>query len=269
MSHLVHRVSRPWRAALLATLAALAVLALATAGAQAKVVEAHRQHDDHADRADQAVPRRQRRVRGRDGPGDPGGGAFSLPVVAGIGRTQDFTGVLVHAGGLRFTKGGRSVVVQKLVAVRTQRNAVVLAQVPGLRGGCAQGGLGPAPVRRDAPALRASPPGRRPSRRARRARDLRQRPRDRPGAHHRRGQAGLGRLRDADRRPADQRRVRAARQPRAGHLGGAGHAALGRRPRSSPRAEPPLRAPHPRTGRRAARSAASGWGRRAPGRTRA
>ena len=65
-------------------------------------------------------------------------GAFSLPVVAGIARTQDFTGVLVHAGGLRFAKGSRSLVVQKLVAVRTQRNAVVLAQVPGLHGGCAK-----------------------------------------------------------------------------------------------------------------------------------
>jgi hypothetical protein len=138
MSHLVHRVSHPWRAALLATVAALAVLAPATAGAQAKVVKL-----TGSTTVTPTAPTRQFLADNgvsvaATGRATLANGAFSLPVVAGIGRTQDFTGVLVHAGGLRFTKGGRSVLIQKLVAVRTQRNAVVLAQVPGLRGGCAK-----------------------------------------------------------------------------------------------------------------------------------
>lgn len=138
MSHLVHRASRPWRAALLATVAALAVLALATAGAQAKVVKLSGKTT--------ITPTAQTKKFLSDngvsvaatGQASLSNGIFSLPVVAGIGRTQDFTGVLVHAGGLKFSKGGRSVVVQRLVAVRSHRNAVVLAQVPGLRGGCAK-----------------------------------------------------------------------------------------------------------------------------------
>jgi hypothetical protein len=138
MSNLVQRPSRAWGAALLATLAALAALALGAAGAQAKVVTLTgtttitptaptvtflNDHGVSVAPTGQATLAR---------------GVFSLPVVAGIGRTQDFTGVLVHAGGLRFSKGGRSLVVRRLVAVRTQRDAVVLAQVPGRQGGCAK-----------------------------------------------------------------------------------------------------------------------------------
>lgn len=63
-------------------------------------------------------------------------GAFVFPIVAGFGNTKTFNGLLAHSGGLKFTKGDRSAVVRRFVAVRAGRVAVVLAQIPGLRGGC-------------------------------------------------------------------------------------------------------------------------------------
>ncbi len=65
-------------------------------------------------------------------------GAFVFPIVAGFGNTKTFNGLLAHSGGLKFTKGDRSAVVRRFVAVRAGRVAVVLAQIPGLRGGCGQ-----------------------------------------------------------------------------------------------------------------------------------
>ena len=159
MSHLVHRVSRPWRAA----------AARDPRGARRPGARRRRRSGEGREATGSttitptARPSSSSPTTACPWPPRAGatlaGGAFSLPVVAGIGRTQDFTGVLVHAGGLRFTKGGKSVVVQKLVAVRTQRNAVVLAQVPGLRGGC---GKVASALRRFAAhpsALRATHPG--------------------------------------------------------------------------------------------------------------
>lgn len=65
-------------------------------------------------------------------------GSFVFPIVAGFG-THSYSGLLAHDGGLEFTKADRSVVVQNFVAVRVRRaGAVLLAQLPGLRGGCAQ-----------------------------------------------------------------------------------------------------------------------------------
>jgi hypothetical protein len=65
-------------------------------------------------------------------------GSFVFPIVAGFG-TRSYSGLLAHDGGLEFTKGDRSAVVQNFVAVRVRRaGAVLLAQLPGLRGGCAQ-----------------------------------------------------------------------------------------------------------------------------------
>jgi hypothetical protein len=65
-------------------------------------------------------------------------GSFTFPIVAGFGATKTYNGLLAHAGGLRFTKGDRSKVVRRFVAVRAGDTAVLLAQIPGLRGGCRQ-----------------------------------------------------------------------------------------------------------------------------------
>ncbi len=72
------------------------------------------------------------------GPATSAQGKFTFPVVAGFGDTQTFNGVLVHSGGLQFTKGKRSIVVRRFVAVRAGDTAFVLAQLPGLRSNCGQ-----------------------------------------------------------------------------------------------------------------------------------
>jgi hypothetical protein len=63
-------------------------------------------------------------------------GVFGFPIVAGYGHPRTFNGLLAHSGGLQFTRGERSAVVQGFVAVRFRRHAVLLAQIPGLKGGC-------------------------------------------------------------------------------------------------------------------------------------
>ena len=64
-------------------------------------------------------------------------GSFVFPIAAGFGNTRTYNGLLAHKGGLKFTKGDRSAVVRNFVAVRVRgAGAVLLAQIPGLRGGC-------------------------------------------------------------------------------------------------------------------------------------
>jgi hypothetical protein len=61
---------------------------------------------------------------------------FAFPVFAGFGDTKTYNGLLAHSGGLRFTKGGKSAVVRRPVAVRAGKTSVVLVQIPRLDGGC-------------------------------------------------------------------------------------------------------------------------------------
>jgi len=70
------------------------------------------------------------------GPATLSAGVFSFPIAAGFGDTDTYDGVLAHAGGLRFSKGYRSAVVRRPVAVRAGDTAVLLAQLPGLPGNC-------------------------------------------------------------------------------------------------------------------------------------
>jgi hypothetical protein len=70
------------------------------------------------------------------GPATAEGDSYVFPIAAGIGSPRTFYGLLAHKGGLEFTKGDRSAVIRRFVAVRVKRGAVLLAQVPGLRGGC-------------------------------------------------------------------------------------------------------------------------------------
>jgi hypothetical protein len=64
------------------------------------------------------------------------GSSYVFPIAGGLASPRSFYGLLAHKGGLEFTKGERSAVVRRFVAVRVKRGAVLLAQVPGLRGGC-------------------------------------------------------------------------------------------------------------------------------------
>jgi hypothetical protein len=65
-------------------------------------------------------------------------GSFVFPVAGAFAAGRRFhAGLLAHKGGLEFSKGDRSQVVQRFVAVRVRgHGAVLLAQLPGLRGGC-------------------------------------------------------------------------------------------------------------------------------------
>ena len=63
-------------------------------------------------------------------------GAFVFPIAGGFGNTRTFSGLLAHNGGLKFTREDRSFVVRQFVAVRVRGASVLLAQLPGLRGGC-------------------------------------------------------------------------------------------------------------------------------------
>jgi hypothetical protein len=63
-------------------------------------------------------------------------GSFTFPIFAGFGNTRTYNGVLAHSGGLRFSTEERSAVVRRFVAVRVGATSVLLAQVPGLPGGC-------------------------------------------------------------------------------------------------------------------------------------
>ena len=66
-------------------------------------------------------------------------GSFVFSIAAGFGNTRTYKGLLAHKGGLQFTKGERSAVLRRFVAVRLRgAGAVLLAQIPGLRGGCGQ-----------------------------------------------------------------------------------------------------------------------------------
>lgn len=70
------------------------------------------------------------------GPATAANGSFSFPIVKGFGDPQTFNGVLAHSGGLKFTKGNRSAVVRRFVAVRAGGTSVLLGQLPGLPGNC-------------------------------------------------------------------------------------------------------------------------------------
>ena len=63
---------------------------------------------------------------------------FTFPITAGFANTKSYNGVLAHSGGLKFTKGAKSAVLRRFVAVRAGNLAVLLAQVSGAKGGCKQ-----------------------------------------------------------------------------------------------------------------------------------
>jgi hypothetical protein len=119
-----------------AALSALALLAVTTAGAEAKVVKLTGQTTvTPTDQVKQFLANNGVSVA-PTGAATASNGSFTFPIVAGFGNPKTFNGILVHSGGLKFTKGGKSAVVRRFVAVRVGRTAYVLAQVPGLRGGC-------------------------------------------------------------------------------------------------------------------------------------
>jgi hypothetical protein len=126
------------RIALAALVSALALMLVGVAGAQAKLVKV-----TGSTTVTPSAPAKQFLADNgvsvtTTGPATANGGTFTFPIAAGFGDPQTFNGVLAHSGGLRFTKGNRSAGVRRFVAVRAGDTAVLLAQLPGLRGNCKQ-----------------------------------------------------------------------------------------------------------------------------------
>jgi hypothetical protein len=119
-----------------AVLAALALTAVGASAAQAKLVKVTGSTTVvPSDGAKQFLANAGVTVS-PVGAATAGQGSFTFPVVAGFGNSKTYNGLLAHSGGLRFEKGERSAVLRRFVAVRAGKLAVLLAQVPGLRGGC-------------------------------------------------------------------------------------------------------------------------------------
>jgi hypothetical protein len=128
--------ARRGRLLLGALAAALAVLALGATGAQAKLVKVTGSTTvTPSQGATQFLSNAGVSVS-TVGTATSGAGGFTFPVFAGFGDTKTYNGLLAHSGGLRFSKGERSVVLRRFVAVRLGKRSALLAQIPGAKGGC-------------------------------------------------------------------------------------------------------------------------------------
>lgn len=124
------------RLMLVAAVAAFSVLAVGAAGAQAKWVKLTGETTvTPSAQATQFLSSKGVAVA-PVAPATFGSGAFTFPVRVGFGNTKTYNGILAHEGGLRFSKGPKSVVVRGFVAVRHNKRAVLLAKIPALKGGC-------------------------------------------------------------------------------------------------------------------------------------
>jgi hypothetical protein len=132
------RMGRRLRLALAAAISAVALFAVAAPASQAKLVKLTGSSTVTPTAAVDAFLTAQGVTVTPTGPATAGGPppSFTFPITLGIGDNRTFNGVLAHSGGLRFTKGTKSYVVRRFVAVRFHRHAYLLAQVPGLKGGC-------------------------------------------------------------------------------------------------------------------------------------
>lgn len=128
---------RTHRTLLLALAASLALLAIGAGSAQAKIVELTGTTTvTPSAEATQFLANNGVTVA-PTGEATAENGSFVFPIAAGFGTTRTYNGLLAHKGGLEFAKGERSVVVRRFVAVRLRGvGAVLLAQIPNLRGGC-------------------------------------------------------------------------------------------------------------------------------------
>jgi hypothetical protein len=122
---------------LAALVASVALLLVGAAGAQAKVVELTGTTTfTPSTQATQFLANNGVTVA-PTGEAAAEDGSFVFPIAAGFGNPRTYNGLLAHSGGLEFTKGDHSAIVQRFVAVRLRgAGAVLLAQIPGLKGGC-------------------------------------------------------------------------------------------------------------------------------------
>jgi len=119
-----------------AVVIALALMAVGAAGAQAKLVKVTGTSTVAPSEAATQVLSNAGVAVSPVGTATSGESGFSFPIVAGFGDTKTYNGLLAHSGGLKFSKGAKSVVLRRFVAVRVGKLSVLLAQIPGARGGC-------------------------------------------------------------------------------------------------------------------------------------
>jgi hypothetical protein len=115
---------------------ALALMAVGAAGAQAKLVKVTGSSTvAPSEGATQFLSNAGVTVS-TVGPATSDDAGYTFPIFAGFGDTRTYNGLLAHRGGLRFTKGDKSAVLRRFVAVRARKFAVLLAQIPRRKGGC-------------------------------------------------------------------------------------------------------------------------------------
>lgn len=130
------RFGQRLRLTLVAAVAALGLFAVGATGAQAKWVKLTGETQvTPSDQVKQFLASKNVSVAPVD-PATAAGGVFTFPLRVGFGNTKNYNGILVHKGGLKFSRGAKSAVVRGFVAVRHNKTAFLLAKVPALRGGC-------------------------------------------------------------------------------------------------------------------------------------
>ncbi len=130
MQHALKR-SGAWRVTVSAALLGLAMLALVASSAQAKVVKVTGDEATIAPSSqlttflsDHGVA-----VEATGAATLDAGGNLTLPIVGGRINTKNLHGVLVTKGGVKFSKGGASLRLHRLVAVNRGKGAFLSAKV--------------------------------------------------------------------------------------------------------------------------------------------
>ena len=101
-----------------AVVIALALMAVGASGAQAKLVKVTGSSTVAPSQAATQFLSNAGVSVSPVGSATSGPSGFSFPIVAGFGDTKTYNGLLAHSGGLKFSKGGKSVVLRRFVAVR-------------------------------------------------------------------------------------------------------------------------------------------------------
>jgi hypothetical protein len=128
-----HAFKRPgaWRVTLGSALLGLAMFALVASSAQAKVVTVTGDEATIAPSSQltQFLTDHGVAVEATGAATLDAGGNLTLPIVGGLVNTKNLHGVLVTKGGVKFSKGDRSLRLHRMVAVNRGKGAFLSAKV--------------------------------------------------------------------------------------------------------------------------------------------
>ena len=130
MQHALKR-SGAWRVTVGAALLGLAMFALVASSAQAKVVKVTGDEATIAPSTQltQFLTDHGVTVEATGAATLDGAGNLTLPIAGGLVNTKNLHGVLVTRGGVKFSKGDRSLKLHRLVAVNRGKGAFLSAKV--------------------------------------------------------------------------------------------------------------------------------------------